>query len=490
MIFGKKKEEDLQEKQKKTVFFKRKNFKYGSTSTIFTIIFIAAVILLNVVLTAVNDKVTLGVDLTNTKTYNLSTATTKYLKTIKTNTTIYILADKKVLMASTYYAKTLKIIEKFEQTNSNITIKYINLDNNPTFASQYSGESLAIGDVIVTGGSRYKHIASSDLFEQSTDTSGNTTISGYKAESAIDSALEYVSTSNLPKMLFTKGHNEADSTGFQSLLKSNNYDVTTENISTASISSDISALAIVYPTKDFTAAEINKIDTFLTNNKKYGRNLIVLFDPRQSTLPNLENYVKEWGIQVEKGAIYDTTGYSTFEPLAGTLDTAIITGTSTSVNTDLVDSRPLTLLFSSKDIRTTTSIVSTSSTSKLWNPTSFKNTFKASSSDKKGPFTVIALGTKTGTGATSNVMVSGSTDMVNSTYLNRSDLNNNDVMMDTINHIAGIKSPLTITSKYSNTSTLNLTTPQIQIFAAIFVFIIPLGVLIAGLVIWLRRRHL
>ncbi|HEX3027457.1 MAG TPA: Gldg family protein, partial [Clostridia bacterium] len=147
MIFGKKKEEDLQEKQNKTVFFKRKNFKYGSTSTIFTIIFIAAVILLNVVLTAVNDKVTLGVDLTNTKTYNLSTATTKYLKTIKTNTTIYILADKKVLMASSYYAKTIKIIEKFEQTNSNITIKYINLDNNPTFASQYSGESLAIGDV-------------------------------------------------------------------------------------------------------------------------------------------------------------------------------------------------------------------------------------------------------------------------------------------------------------------------------------------------------
>lgn len=37
---------------------------------------------------------------------------------------------------------------------------------------------------------------------------------------------------------------------------------------------------------------------------------------------------------------------------------------------------------------------------------------------------------------------------------------------------------------------MQLTGIQVLIFAGLFVVVIPLGILITGLVIWLRRRHL
>lgn len=485
-------EEQPKTEPSKTSLLKKRSFRYGSMATVFTVVFIAAVVLVNVVLTAIGGRVNLGIDLTSNQTYSLTGETKNYLKTLNQDVTITVLATEKLyLQSSDYTATALKIMQQFPRASSRVSIKFVDLESNPTYASKYSGESLATGDIIVSAGSRYKVISSNSLFTTSTDSStGSTSVTGYQVESQIDSALQYVGTSNLPKVVFTSGHNEADSTGLQTLMKNNNYTISTQNLSTYEIPAGISTLAIVYPQTDFTPAEINKIDAFLTNGKKYGKNLLVFFDPRQTTLPNLENYVKEWGIEVGKGAIYDTSGYSTFEPLASSLDSTVITHTTTAVHTDLIDSRPLTLLFDSKDIRTTTSLVSTASTARWWNPSSIKDTFKSSASDKYGPFTVLALGTKQGDNVSSNVLVSGSTDMANSTLLQRTDLNNDKVMIDSINYISGIKSTFNITSKDTTAAALNLTTPQTNAFVVIFVVALPLAMLVTGLVIWLRRRHL
>ena len=95
----------------------------------------------------------------------------------------------------------------------------------------YSNESIAQGDVVVSttgqnGKEVYKYISGQDLLVITTDqTTGNQTVAGNQAEQQIDTALDYVTSTNHPTILFTTGHGEQDSTAFQSLLKTGNYNV-------------------------------------------------------------------------------------------------------------------------------------------------------------------------------------------------------------------------------------------------------------------------
>lgn len=484
------------EKGKKTSAISSRSLKYGSLATVITVVFVVIVVLLNLVLSTLNSRFSLGIDLTNDKTYALTDTTTKYISSLKNDVTVYVLATQQQMLSTTDYAETLKIIQQYPLHTSHVKVEYVDLDANPTFKSKYPDESLNAGDVIVTDGNKYKHITASGYLQQSTDqTTGQAVTVGYSIENNLDSAIAYLSATNLQKVVMTTGHNEGDTTGLGTLLKNNNYSVISQNISNTEIPSDASAIAIFDPKSDLSSEEISKIDTFLNNNGNYGKNLMVFFDPTQPSLPNLEGFVKEWGIQVEKGAIYDeTNSYSTFQPLAGSIESSVIKNTTTSVNSDLANSRALTLVFNTKDIRSTKSVVATANTAKLWNPTGDIASADFSkdnhSGDKSGPFTVLALGTKTGSNGTSNVLVSGSADIVNSTLLKRSDLNNDKLIIGSVNTITGYKSPITVDSKEKTSDALNFTTTQAYIFGIVFILAIPLAMLAMALITYLRRRHL
>ena len=496
----KKKNPDEETEQKVSLFAKR-GFRYGSMATVFTVVFIAIVVLFNVLVSFLSNKYPMSVDLTSSHSYKLSSDTLKFVKKVHQKVTITLLADQDTYLASSY-ASCLKLIQKYPQYNADITVSYVNLTKNPSYQSQYPKESLQDEDIIVSSGKKYKHISASDLLQTSTDeTTYETTVTGNQTEQKIDSAIEYVTSENLPVIMFTSGHSEADSTGIQSLLTDNNYSVETKNISTDGIDSKAIALAIVEPKADLTANEIKEIDSFLNNNGQMGKSLYVFFDPQQSTLPNLEDYTKEWGLQVGKGVIYDQTNAfagSLFQPIEGSTDSATVGSLSSDMHADLAVARPITLVYQNKDVRTTTAVVATKDTARLWNPPVVSSqavqTFQPSSSDQKGPFTVIAKSVKDGTynNATvnSNMVVSGSTEFLDQTLLKQSNLTNADIVLNTFNNLGGIKSDINIVAKDMTTKTLNMTQGQVKFLEVLFLAVLPLGVLLFGLAVWLRRRHL
>jgi ABC-2 type transport system permease protein len=488
--------DDLQ--PKKVSFFRRRSFKYGSAATIFTIAFIVVIILVNIGLTWVSNKYPISIDLTTKQTYKISSQTVKFVKGVKPKIEIDVMSTKTSIMGTTL-APVVKILDQYPQYNSNITVNYIDLTQNPSFAANFK-ESLSDYDVIVRSGSRYKYISVNDLVTTNTDSStGQTSITGFTAEQQLDTGILYVTTSNLPTVTFTTGHSEADSSAMQSLLESNNYQVETKNISSDGIDNNAKVLAIVYPKTDFTSEEIKKIDDFLNNGGNEGKNLMVFFDPSQTVLPNLEAYLKDWGLGVGSGVVYDTQnsyGTNPFYLVNGATDSTTLANLPSNMTGEIADSRPVNLLFTTKNDCTTSSLVSSMDTAQLWNPPAgvASATFKVSSSDPVSAYTLMARSDKNlvtnNVSVDSNIIVSGSTDAFNTSLLQEPSLNNADIVLDTINKITNFKSPINIEAKTSDSTTLNIPASQQHLIDILFMAIVPLVVLILGLFVWLRRRHL
>lgn len=494
---------DSYDNEERSPWISSKSLKYGSMATGFTIIFIVLVLLVNILVSALDTKVPLSLDLTKNQTYNISSKTVSFIKGIKEPVKIIVLADRQAYLSNTVYAPAVKIMEQFQVHSSNISIDYINVDKNPTYAStNFPGASINAYDVVVKSGSKYKVIASSDLIKTSTDeTTGSQSLAGYTAEQQLDTAILYCTTTNLPTIDVTTGHSEQDSTSLQGLLTKNNYLFETKNIASQGLNQEADMVVIASPQTDFTSDEISKLDAFLKNGGKYGKNLAVFMEPTQPSLPNLENYLKEWGIGAGTGVVYDTQNSvsNPFWILSGTTDSTVTGNLSSNSYGIFTVARPLNLLFSTENGYTTSAVVQTQSTSKLWNPSVVSNetaaTFEPSDSDKAGPFVVMAKSTYNGVydngSVSSNVMVSGSLSAFNTdTIFQEKSFTNSSILINSINNVIGFKSPIVVEDKLPTGTTLSVTASQSQNIAIMYTVVIPLLIILVGLFVWLRRRHL
>lgn len=482
-------------------FVHQRSFRYGSAATAFTAIFIVAVVLVNILVTALSARFPLSVDMTANHKNQLSAKSISYIQKIKQDININILADESTYANAQNYNSCLLIMQQYAQHNSRIHINFINLDKNPTFASKYPKETLSEADVIVTNGDQYKHIASSDLLTTSTNsTTGSSTVTGNDTEQQIDTAIAYVTAKTLPTIMVSSGHNESDSSALTSLLQKNNYQIETKSVSTDGIDQNAKMIIINAPSADFTADEITKLDAFLTNGGKYGKTVFMTFDPQQASMPNLEGFAKKWGISVGSGVIYDTTNRyqdSYFNVLEGQTNSTYVGNLQSGLHAYLSVCRPLSLLFDNQDGITTASIVASESTSKLWNPGTISNStvssFQPSSNDKSGPFDVFEIATKSATSGSetvkSNVLVLGSTNFFNSQVLAESSLTNSTILLNTFSNVIGFNPGITVEAKNLTSQALTITSGQAIAIILIFAFIIPIAVLVTGLFTWLRRRH-
>ena len=85
----------------------RKKLKYGSIATAITVVFIAAVVLLNIIVKAVSNQYNLRLDLTSAKLYEISDSTLDYMKNL----------NQDVEIACTYKESEM-------QTNENMKMVY------------------------------------------------------------------------------------------------------------------------------------------------------------------------------------------------------------------------------------------------------------------------------------------------------------------------------------------------------------------------------
>ncbi len=171
----------------------------------------------------------------------------------------------------------------------------------------------AIGTVVVQCGASRHDVFSKDLFDVPNPYGPPDAKPKFTGEQALTSAIINVTSGVKRVVSFVKGHGEAAIGGFQArdiagvneLLTRENFDVEEISLVESDIEARTSVLAIVAPQQDFLDNEIQKIRSFLKNNKG---NLVVALDPGKP-LEKLEGFLlSEFGVAMNNDIVVDPRG--------------------------------------------------------------------------------------------------------------------------------------------------------------------------------------
>lgn len=490
-------------------YFGSDRFKHGAASKGIIAGFLVVIILLNVVVSLLSERYpSMNLDLTEQKTNTLSAASLEVVDAIEEPTTIYILVDEETAKSDANYRQVTALAAKMAERNTNIQYQYVDLDKNPKFSQDYPNENIVRGSVLVKTEKRYKVIAYSDLFTTNYDASYNaTTISN--VDGALASAVSNVNAANVPVVAVDVGHlggsnNQYSSmikqymAQFEDMLKTNNFDVKEINVLSDEIPEKTQLLVLPAPITDYMEEEISKIDAFLKDTELEGdRSLLVGGYPGQGDMTNLRAYLKEWGMEMGQNLVVGTDANS-YVTVQGFLEgSCLLAGVQTGVELGgvgqydsfaMVNSVPVTILSDLRDGITVSSLIKSPQNSAVYDVEEEKRSEEKSTYDLAA---MAVMNVKAGSETyTASVVTMGS---VISLGLGNTAFSNGTYFMDLTRHLTGVTDggPAVIGSPVETAKQdITASSAIIQTLSLLFTIILPLIIVVLGIVVFVRRRHL
>ena len=506
-------------------------FKKGGYSAAITAAFIAAVIVFNILVGALSDRFVLEFDMSTEKTNSISEENLEFIKSVEDEVKVIVCAmdDEYVNGGMAYYAQqysvqegqsdteyykqTINLIDRYADYNKKIDVTYIDVQSSEftAISQEYNTEQIAYGDIIVSceknGNKRHKKVGFTDVYALTEDETyaaygmSVSTLSGNNIETALTGAISYVTSNETKKIAFITGHSANDYTSlYQQTLQLNNYEV--DIISDSIINSvpdKYDAVIIAAPNTDFMGNELDAISTFLDNDGKLDKGLIFIADVTAPYLTNLYDFLAQWGIAVDEGILFETNEGNHMP------DDPMTIGSYSSGNDDITDNVqmcisgsnvPLTAAFESENGIRVTSLVETPNTAVAapkgtaanwtgadkYTPKAYSTVIQAVKEDYNDDNELIA----------SYVMAFSSVEFIYSEYAEYSDIQNKDMTLATAECAVGAEdggvyfAPKTISEESFADKVTEQSTGIIRI---IFMFLLPIVSIVAGIVIYIKRRN-
>lgn len=471
-----------------------KNKKYRLNAKIVTVGVLAVVVLVNIFVTLLVQKFPIKLDMTSEKLYELSSETKAMLASYDTDVNIYFIAGQGYESSYRLLGNIAEVLEKYAQYGPKITYTSIDSEKNPTFGAKYvnEGESIGTGSVILDSGDRYKVYQYGDLYNTSTNSQGSTTATSMRAEQIINAGLNYIASDEEFVAYLIKGHNEPELSGLKTKLEDENYTVEEVNLTTDDIPEDARLIVVSAPKVDYTSSDIAKLDAFFARGGK----ALVTFDYECSGLTNLYEYLNSWGIAVNDDIAVENDSKHTIAQLGVVLaeyGESEITKTLAD-NSRYIGyfpySKSLQLLFTENNgIKVETVLTTTESS---YSTTDFSTLENASGSTGKQVIAAVATKTSDTPSEDAVIFVSGNSAMleVDEQSIASYGFANYDYIKNVLTFLHGTYEDYSITPKYLSSGRLMLNGATGLILGIVFAGLIPLAVLVYGIVVWIRRRHL
>lgn len=498
-----KKSKPQKEKGKFKKFMKSRKAKHGTVAMAITALVIVMVIVLNIIIgLLVNRFPDLELDLTSNNSFALQDDTIDYVSHLNNDVTVYILMEKdKFESQGTYFVQAQKMLNKMaSKSDGKMKIKYVDLTSNPSFTSNYPNvdwqSSSANNIVLVESGKQYKVLTLTDCFEYDEQTYnyyGTYSFTGTKIEQAVVTAILNVTTDDKVVVDMIKGNNEQDYSSLKSLLENNAYQVNDVSLATGDFDKDAKVAIMYAPSVDLDEKIVEKLSTWLSNDGKYGRSLIYVPTADMGEMPNLDDFLKEWGMSIDRGYVFETD------------ETALVNANSPYAFTvsygdyykDNLKNSKIPVVVSESHAVNITDENTAHALLKTTNKAGVLPIDADKSWDYKDAITgngenVAAEGVMTNEDKkSSRVVVFGSYIMFSDTIMKYNSFNNSAYFMNVINTIADKEDVgITIESKSIDNTELGITDVATQnTMLVVFVIVIPIAILVAGFVFWLRRRN-
>lgn len=470
--------------QKRRYSVSVKRLKSGAYSIGLIVLTTAIVIVANLLIRLAPASYT-EFDVTGEKLYSLTEESYRVMDGLQEDITIYVLAPESGMSLD-----VVETVNHYCDYSKHIRVEYVDLSANPAFAAQYTDASVSAGSLIVTGGKRSKYIDYSALYQ--TEFSYETyeyQTTGYDAEGQITSALHYVTMTEMPKVYLLEGHGERSlEESFLAVLSKLNIEYETLNLLTADgMPADANGLIVNAPTADLSADDAAKIRAYLQD----GGDALFLYGYTTEALPNYKSLLTDYNVAIEDGIIVEQSMDHYYQNMLFLLPDVEQDEATASVYGSYVFVPYATGIVMDAQAEEAGEIhyllKTTADAFVRVNPEEVTGGEKTAG-DIDGPFALGARATKQTTGGESEVIVYTSAEM----FSEEADAivagNNRKLFENAVNRFGSVENSVSIPVKSYFAGILTVPALDVLILGVAMLLVIPIALLTAGLVIWLRRR--
>ncbi|MFH1260055.1 MAG: GldG family protein [Elusimicrobiota bacterium] len=470
----------------------------GTNAVVLSLAVLGVLIFLGVILT----RHPWSYDTTKVKFYTLSEQTKQTLKKLpeKVKFTTFF---KKGLIQEMQVKDLLKEYKKIAPEK--VELEFVDPDQNISLAKRYNIN--AYNTTVLECGANRKDITEREVFVYSAQgyNYGQQPKTEFNGEQAFTSALQNVIGQEKKTICFMEGHGErsiasanTEREGISQLkvqLEKENYTVKSFNVLIeGEIPADCSVLAVAGPKGALGEKEVQLIDQYLNNS---GR-AIFLLEPLADS--GLSKAAGDWGIKIDDDFVLDPASCYFFDaasPIPAYVDHEI---------TSLLRKEGAAAVFSSarsvregekkKEGAVVRTILETSRQG--WGETNLttKESKYDSASDIAGPLSLAVAAqweiprstTTPEMPKEARLVIFGDSDFVSNKMI--SIRGNIDLFLNSVKWLIGQKEGITIRPKSPDIRTVYLSKLQAKVVFYVSIFLIPLGILLVGGIVFWRRRSL
>ena len=481
-------------------FLKSRKARHGSLAVVLVIAAVALVVVLNIVVGLLVERFpNLKMDLTSNSAYALSDDAEDFMSHLDKDVNMYILSPENDFVGNgEYFVQAKNLLEKMEAaSNGKFTVSYIDTTSNPSFTNKYKNIDWNSKDTmaVMECGDRYQGVKTDDCFtyDEQYLSAGYYQVNGTTIEQATVTAAMKVTTENQVVVDFITGNQESDYTALKSLISNNAYDVREVSLLTDDLDEDAQFAIIYAPKVDLDAKAVEKLEKWLDNDGKYGRNLIYIPAPENTDTPNAEALIEEWGMKLTDGFVYETSE----DHLLSSSDMFVFITDYNEYYTDGLKNKDIPVMvyqtrgIEITDENTSHALLNASDRAGIF-PTDADDSFKPEDGITGKKIAVAAESAKSHAHAEPRLIIYGSDRVFSSDFMTMNSLNNADFFMSVLNTVSDKSDEsVTITGKKLDNTELGVTDVNTTgAMSIIFIGVIPIAILITGIIVWLRRRHM
>ena len=481
-----------------------KRFAKNTNLIVLAVVSVAVFVLLNLLMELVP-----AIDNTTGNLYTLTDISRGVLEDLKEDVTIYALYDRVEGEAEAGVGKRaeqIRILDLYD-AYPRVTVKYVDLDRNPSFLKNTVGETAQANysknDFIVKCGSKTRQVTSKDLYVTEVQTYQYLyqyeITTGIQAETKFTSAILKV-IDDTPVIVYSVGFGEASQSAYSSILdyvSGSGYDIVNVDLKTEDIPENAAGMMFFGPKEDLTLSAMDKLKRWLGK----GHSAYFFMDVKDvsdnSVIHDEFKYFgevfRDYGIALERNVIEETgdnamgqTGgdviFKTRTSMAGALEnlsrTDVYIRNSRGLEIDNTDS-----LYEAE------AFISTSSGAKA---------VSIDSESVRTGVSVVAASGKSYVGtAVSKICVFGSSQSFTDDMLKFYGTTSKQQVMASSMKWMDLEPKSNVADsieakEYNNgvKSAVVVSVTQMRIIVIAVMIVVPLLILIAGFIVWLVRRHL
>ena len=460
----------------------KKALRNGVYAALLTAVVLAAVILLNLVLQALPTRYT-AFDISTNSMFTLSETSKNMLHELDTDVTAYYLAT-----SGQEDSNITRLLDRYADESSRFTWQQRDPVLYPTFVEQYEGAST--GCVVMTTAGQYTVVSYSDMYAVDMDAYyyyGSEEYT-FDAENALTTAIGRVTRTVSYDLYELTGHGET-ALGSDFVETLNNAGVTVQelNLTTAgSIPEEAASLLINAPIADVTAEEAALLSDYLAGGGK----LLVATDFTVET-PNLDAVLAECGMTRQSGLLVETDadhypyGYPQTYLLPNIEASEILAGMSSGmmVYTPIAQG----IVTAEDSAYSFTPLLTTGDSAYSMENYATAETAEKSETDPEGRFNVAVAAENSATGARvvwincPNTLLSGMNQSVSG--------GNAQFLGCVVNWFNDQQTSAVISGKSMSAVGLSVPNAALVGLSLLFVFVLPIACLVAGVAVCLIRRR-